>query len=192
MIRPVVSSNAATLQPGSYILELETLRPASTSTILHVLEHSGFGNFAVDREFAGMPRIGQKVRIVADLEKPACVAHVPGVVKWKLVHRLSVSPSSQRAHFGKASSYLELENGAVYESRIATRNKAFLTREKTWTGIRLALHEPIKLVELRRHARLSSEPGGTWSQWLAWTRWLGPTGPHPQHANLIFEEVRKL
>lgn len=206
----------AVLAPGNYLLELEMIRAVGRSTILTALYNAGFRDFHLDHSFGGtssafgegMPAMGSKTRVVASLTEPAQLAHIPGKVKWTLVHKLRVNPRvEQAAKIGGAAQMIPLLTGRIYESRILTNNKIFRSpkpasieevppdqmtdqmKGRVWTALRMLGHEPLKLVEMRRQLRLPNKPGAMWSEWLAWTRWSEQSGAYVQHPALVVDEI---
>lgn len=198
----------AVLTPGDYLLELETAKAVSQNLVLMALHNAGFRDFHVDPGFKRTPdprpqilgrredEENNRTRIVSTLVEHAQIAHIPGKVRWTLVHRLRVNPRMERAtKIGGLSDGrpLSLATGTTYESRLLTRNKPdFPTMERVWTELRKMGHEPLKLVEMKRQMRLPQQPGGLWSEWLSWTRWLGNTGNYVQQPSIVFDEIVSL
>ena len=189
------------LERGNYLLELEITRPVSPellgptkNSIEHVLSQSGFTDILFDPGFCRPTSDAEFscYRLVSKLNAPATLRNMPGLLQWKLVHKLEDPASSGINPYAPAMMQvgpIKLETGQGYVARIFTKNKVFPTREKLWSGLRSMGFEPRKLVELRSHMRIPGQPGQSYSQWLYWGGWLGPSITLAQNNNMIIDQL---
>lgn len=187
------TADPAVLAPGDYLLELEMIRAIRAIHFLSALTSAGLSDFLVDDGYRDvLPAQGTKVRLLARVNQPAQLSHVPGTLKWTLVHQLRLPREKNRgAPCPPPPRTLAMKVGQSYEHRLLTENRTFPTRERVWTSLRLLGHEPLKLVRLKNLVHLPRRPRD-WSEWIAWTRWTEPSKIVQQHPLLVIEDTEEL
>lgn len=175
------------LEPGDYLIELETIRPCAKEVLVEGFRRIGFQEVLLDQNPpAPKPRaLIRDHRFVGRLIRPVVVKQLPDAT-WTYARRLKTNVLGE---LRLKQSAQELVRGRVYEARFITRMRSQPTRAMVDSDlIEMGFH-PLKLSALRRDMRIPSRPGASVTLWFAILVWEAADSCPTEDDPFYFEDL---
>lgn len=186
----VVSTNDV-LQPGQYLVELETLegRSVGADALVLGLSRMGWSKVCLDasltvKEDAEL----QHVRFVGELESLLVPVDTP-FLRWVRITR-----SEAVDVFGELEYRLkpiEVETGRLYELLFIARTKSHRTKDDVLKALADMGFQVDVLSLLKRDMRVPGYPGASAGLWFGLAFWRGPEGYVNADDAFVFEAVEE-
>ena len=190
---------AGVLNPGTYLIEIASVRPIEQDELTTQLAAWTFKDVILDQSSHDPTRLRAKAatlgtvlgvkhyRFVAKVETPIAIQDTP-FLRWVFVH---LSPLDLHAEPQKRIPIkpFRLLSGKVYAMRFLSRMKAQKTREEVSELLAYMGFAPIKVTGLRRNMRVEGRPNISMTRWYALGEWQKADSYVLEEDPFIFEDV---